>query len=89
MVEGHDNDTSTQGTTMTTSNQAYTMAFALPKRANCYGEWVVRAYKNGKRHAAVDYYADSKADAVATHLAMTQHEATRRASLGQYDPYNV
>ena len=40
--------------------------YRLTKRRNEWGEFVVKAYENGKRYEAADYHTDDWQDAVAT-----------------------
>ena len=40
-------------------------------RKNEYGEWVIKAYRDGKRYENADYFAGDKQDAEDTARALT------------------
>lgn len=52
-------------------------SFTFNGRKNEYGEYVVKCYRNGKRHSEGDYFTDDKQDAIDTkrHLENQQLEA--------------
>lgn len=46
------------------------MTFTFNGRKNEWGEYVVKAYKDGKRYPDADYFTDDKTDALETLKAL-------------------
>jgi hypothetical protein len=54
------------------------LTYKLSTRKNEYGEYVIKAWKDGKRYPDADYHTDDKTDAEST-LKLMEIEAKKLA----------